>query len=133
MSEKYKPGSFTKNFSWNQSYARLHSAIYRGFARSTDPVTRDDWRRRSGISDRDRQLIPMNFFLYSIPGLKEDYILVDQLVDVAMTPYDGEFAQLALFAFHLANSGTWRNSPWPDGKVAGWANDFNSRICMVCG
>src|SRR5262249_48923452 len=33
-------------------------------------------------------------------------------------------AQLALFAFHLANSGSWRNSPWRDGKVAGWANEF---------
>ncbi len=66
----------------------------------------------------------MNFFLYSVPGTKEDYLLVDQLVDVATDPYNGQFAQLALFSFHMANSGNWRNSPWQDGRVAGWANDF---------
>lgn len=66
----------------------------------------------------------MNFFLYSVRGVKEDYLLVDQLVDAAMDSYDQQFAQLALFSFHMANSGKWRNSLWPDGKVAGWANEL---------
>jgi DGQHR domain-containing protein len=52
------------------------------------------------------------------------YVLVDQLVDTAMDPYNQQFAQLALFSFHMANSGTWRNSHWPDGKVAEWANEL---------
>jgi hypothetical protein len=68
----------------------------------------------------------MNFFLYSVQGKKEDHILVDQLVAAAKSKYDDQFAQLALFAFHLANSGRWRNSPWSDGRVAGWANDLIS-------
>jgi len=66
----------------------------------------------------------MNFFLYSVLGAREDYLLVDQLVDAAMDPYDPQFAQLALFSFHMANSGRWRKSHWPDGKVAGWANEL---------
>jgi hypothetical protein len=66
----------------------------------------------------------MNFFLYSVPGEKDDYLLVDQLVDAAMDPYDLQFGRLALFAFHMANSGKWRKSQWPDGKVAGWANEL---------
>lgn len=124
MTKRYTPGSFTKNFSWNQSYERLHSAIRAGFSSSSDPVSRDKWRSDSGIGDKDRELIPMNFFLYSVLGAKEDYLLVDQLVDAATDPYDPEFARLALFSFHMASSGRWRQSHWPDGKVAGWANEF---------
>lgn len=131
MSRRYTPGSFTKNFSWNQSYKRLHSAIAQGFSGRTDPVSRASWRSRSGIKDQDRQLIPMNFFLYSQPGIREDFIMVDQLVDVATDPYDSQFAQLALFAFHLANSGTWRNSQWPDGRVAGWANELITNVAWL--
>ncbi|HZL32265.1 MAG TPA: hypothetical protein VFC54_14565 [Pseudolabrys sp.] len=124
MTATYSPGSFTKNFSWDESYLRLHRSISNGFAGDDAPVTRERWRAQSGIADADRQLIPLNFFLHSIHGLHEDYVLVDQLVDTATDAYSDQFAQLALFSFHLANSGTWRNSKWPDGRVAGWANEF---------
>src|SRR5258708_35117118 len=124
MTKRYTPGSFTKNFSWNESYERLYNAIRSGFASGSNPVTRERWRAGSMIGDKDRELIPMNFFLYSVLGAKEDYILVDQLVDAATDPYSQQFAQLALFSFHLANSGKWRNSLWLDGRVAGWANEF---------
>lgn len=124
MARKYTPGSFTKNFSWNESYERLHKAIGFGFSGRAIPVTRSNWRAQSRIGDSDRELIPMNFFLYSVLGTTEDYLLVDQLVDAAADPYNAQFAQLALFSFHLANSGKWRKSPWHDGRVAGWANDF---------
>lgn len=124
MPHSYSPGSFTKNFSWNESYSRLHRAISNGFAGTDIPITRERWRAQSGIADSDRQLIPLNFFLHSIKGLNEDYVLVDQLVDTATNPYSDQFAQLALFAFHLASSGSWRQSKWPDGRVAGWSNEF---------
>jgi hypothetical protein len=75
----------------------------------------------------------MNFFLYSIRGVNEDYLLVDQLVDAAMDPYNQQFAQLALFSFHMANSGKWRNSYWPDGKVAGWAKRIDIDQCVAQG
>jgi hypothetical protein len=124
MTKKYTPGSFTKNFSWNESYERLHNAIGFGFSGGSMPVTRDTWRTHSKIHDGDRELIPMNFFLYSVLGTKEDYLLVDQLVDAAADPYNAQFTQLALFSFHMAKSGKWRKSSWYDGRVAGWANDF---------
>ncbi|WP_315766871.1 MULTISPECIES: hypothetical protein [unclassified Bradyrhizobium] len=121
----HTPGSFTKNFSWDHSYERLFISIRKGFCNRLDPTSRDKWREASGIRDRDRQLIPLNFFLYNAPANPEDLVLVDRLVDAAIErPYNVDFAQLALFAFHLAQSGTWRHTRWPNGQVAGWANEL---------
>jgi hypothetical protein len=122
MPSKYSAGSYTKNFSWHLSYERLHAAIAGGFSGGLVPTSREDWRIRSGIGNSDLELIPMNFFLYSTEGVDRDYILVDRLVERSFEPYDNEFAELALFSFHLANSGTWRQSKWRNGAVAGWAN-----------
>jgi hypothetical protein len=125
MGEIYTAASFTKNFSWNRSYKKLYTAVQKGFSEKLAPVTRNDWRERSAINNRDLELIPMNFFLYSKSGNGDDFILVDTLVECAVErPYDLQFAKLALFAFHLANSGSWRNSKWINGRVAGWANLF---------
>lgn len=125
MVEIYTPGSFTKNFSWNLSFRPLHAAIVNGFSKEEAAVTRPAWRANSGVLDADRQLIPLNFFLYSREGIKEDFVLADQFVEVAIEDgYNSQFAQLALFVFHSAISGKWRNSPWSDGRVAGWANDL---------
>lgn len=124
MSEQYTAGSFTKNFSWNHSYKKLHTAIRNGFSGGLSPVTRDLWRKRSEIDDSDRELIPLNFFLYSKRGLSDDFVLADRLIERAHVDYDTDFAKLALFAFHLAMSGNWHHSKWPDGKVAGWGNEF---------
>lgn len=124
MADKYTPGSFTKNFSWHLSYKKLHSAIRCGFSLGPTPVTREAWRERSGIGDPNRELIPLSFFLHSMRGLNDDFVVADRLVERAFVPYDADFAKLALFAFHLAASGNWRHSKWPDGKVAGWANEF---------
>jgi hypothetical protein len=125
MPQTYTPASFTKNFSWHQSYRRLHTSIGKGFFKGTKPTARDDWRAGSGIGDPNRELIPMNFFLFSYFGAKEDYILPDHFVEVALTrAYSGEFALLSLFTFHLALPGRWRKTIWPNGRVAGWANDL---------
>jgi hypothetical protein len=76
----------------------------------------------------------MNFFLYSMEGVADDFLLVDQFVEVALErPYGTEFCQFALFNFHQANSGRWRNSPWADGRVAGWANDYVREIASAKG
>lgn len=119
MADTYTPGSYTKNFSWHHSYKRLHSAIRNGFPSELVPVERDKWREHSRIGDAYRELIPLNFFLYSMRGLHEDFIVVDRLVERSSVPYDADFARLALFAFHLAMSGNWHQSKWPDGRVAG--------------
>lgn len=124
MSIKYTAGSFTKNFGWDESYEKLHIAIRNGFSEGYLPVERESWRARSEIADSDRELIPLNFFLHSMRGRNKDFVVVDRLVERTVAPYDSNFANLALFAFHLANSGNWRHSKWPDGKVAGWANEF---------
>jgi hypothetical protein len=129
MAVTYTPASFTKNFSWQKSYNRLHTAIANGFSASLVPVTRNDWRNRSKIGDSNRELIPMNFFLYSKRGTKDDFIMVDRLVELAVNDrYDEQFARLSLFGFHLANSGNWRHSQWSDGRVAGWANLFIRKL-----
>jgi hypothetical protein len=134
MSDRYTPGSFTKNFSWNRSYKRLYDAIRSGFSETPKPVSRERWRADSGIEDSNRQLIPMNFFLYSMEGAADDYVLVDQFVEVALERgYGAEFCQFALFDFHQANSGRWKNSPWTDGRVAGWANDYIRNIASAKG
>ena len=124
MSEQYTAASFTKNFSWNRSYKRLHAVIKNGFSAGLSPVARDVWRSRSEIADADRELIPLNFFLYSKRGLNNDFVMVDRLVERTHAKYDLDFARLALFAFHLSMSGNWHRSKWPDGKVAGWGNEF---------
>jgi hypothetical protein len=64
MLNTYTPGSFTKNFSWHRSYKKLHGAIRRGFSVDLTPVTRDAWRKGSAIGDANRELIPLNFFLF---------------------------------------------------------------------
>src|SRR4051812_22936335 len=104
MSELYSVASFTKNFSWNRSYKRLHRAIRSGFSGGLLPTKRAAWRKLSAIGDQDLELIPMNFFLYSMPTIRDDFILIDGLVELACRhPYDIQFAKFALFAFHLAN------------------------------
>lgn len=134
MAAMYTPGSFTKNFSWNRSYKRLYDAIRNGFSATPKPVSREKWRANSGIADSNRQLIPMNFFLYSMEGAADDFLLVDQFVETALErAYGAEFCQLALFDFHQASSGHWRNSPWTDGRVAGWANEYVRKIASAKG
>lgn len=49
------------------------------------------------------------------------------------TRYGPEFCQFALFNFHQANSGRWKNSAWTDGRVAGWANDYIREIASAKG
>jgi hypothetical protein len=124
MPRLHTAGSFTKNFGWNESYEKLHTAIRKGFSLGLSPTKREDWRKRSEICDPDRELIPLNFFLCTTPRLNNDFVMVDRLVERAIVPYDADFAKLSFFAFNLAMSGSWLRTKWPDGKVAGWANEF---------
>jgi hypothetical protein len=125
MPTLYTPGSYSKDLAWGESYKRLYDAIRNGFSKTLEPVTRENWREKSGIENQDLELIPLNFFLYTKDCVDNDFVLVDRLVELAIKqPYDKHFAQLSLFAFHLAYSGAWRRSQWPDGRVAAWANEF---------
>jgi hypothetical protein len=134
MSDMFSPASSTKNFGWRKDPNRLHRSIRSGFSRRLRPVKRSQWRADSGLNDPAIELIPMDFFLYSKPAADDDYILVDQLVERAVNrPLDLPFFRLAIFAFHLANSGTWRKSLWPNGHVAGWANKLIREIAWQRG
>lgn len=133
MNAKYTAGSFTKNFGWDDSYEKLHLAIRNGFSEGYPPIERESWRTRSKIADSDRELIPLNFFLHSMRGRNADFVVVDRLVERTVAPYNLNFANLALFAFHLASSGNWRHSKWPDGRVAGWANEFIRTVAWRSG
>ncbi len=125
MVTKFLPGSSTKQFGWRKDPHRLHRSIRSGFQNEARPVTRDAWRSHCGLRDSNIDLIPMDFFLYSKRCASGDYLLVDTFVELALDrPHDAQFLKLAVFNFHLANSGHWRGSDWPKGDVAGWANMF---------
>lgn len=125
MPKKATPGSFTKNFAWGKDPKRLHKCIYEGFSGILVPVTRSEWRENCGINNRSLELVPLNFFLYSNKVGNTDYVIPDPLVEVAVTEEFGpDFLRLWLATFHLNMSGSWRNSKWPNGSVASWANAY---------
>ena len=119
---KYAPGSFTKNFAWNQhgpGLMRLHSTIRGGYHSALTTVEREAWRADSGINDASLDLIPINFFLHNRLGRMS----IDELVFQAIKrPHSLRFDRLALFALLLSRVGT------PPGKAEArpsmWANEF---------
>ena len=123
----YLPGSFTKNFAWNSSppgLNRLHGAIRSGFGNALRRVLRDEFRKQSGIRDRNIQLVPVNFFLHNTIESHKNYVTVDELVRQAIgNPYSRRFDQLALFSMHHARMGR-RVGVAGDSNGAAFANDF---------
>jgi hypothetical protein len=105
----YPPGSFTKNFGWNldpPGLHRLHTVIRAGFGGVAQAVQRETFRRQCGLSDSNRQLIPINFFLHNTVVGGRNYVTADELVRHAINnPHSTRFDQLALFAMHLAKMG----------------------------
>ena len=84
----YPPGSFTKNFGWARrppGLRALYDAIRSGFRGSIASVSRDDFRRHSGIADSDRQLIPLNFFLHNTIVQGANVVSIDELVRHALS------------------------------------------------
>jgi hypothetical protein len=123
----FAPGSFTKNFGWNLSPPRLHAlyvAIRAGFGGVAHSVTRDHFRSHCGISDPDRQLIPINFFLHNTVIGRVNYVTPDELVRHAINnPHSRRFDQLALFTMHLTRLGR-RLGKAGDPRGAAFTNDF---------
>jgi hypothetical protein len=105
----YAPGSFTKNFAWSQhppGLKRLYDAIKNGFRGTLIPVDREQFRRSCGISDRNFQLIPLNFFLHNTISGHSNFVSVDELVRHTFKyPHSPRFDKLALFALHLGRAG----------------------------
>jgi hypothetical protein len=115
---KHAPGSFTKNFAWHGTGLRkLHAVIRAGFHDTLAPVSRDRFRKDSGL-DASLSLIPINFFLHN----RADRMSVDELVFQAIErPHSIRFDRLALFALHLNRVGSGRRVV---SRPAMWANEF---------
>ena len=84
--EEWRPGSFTKNFSWGseRGFAQLHESIRIGFDSRLEDVSRELFRQR--LKGLGRPVyIPLNFFLFNRPRNGIDHIIVDELVFQAIT------------------------------------------------
>jgi len=118
----YLPGSFTRNFGWRghgRGLKKLHEAIREGFSGRATPVDREQWRTASGVSDRDINLLPVNFYLNN----SGSEVVPDELVLRAIgEEHSRDWDRLVLFALNLSNVG----AP-PDGAdplPTRWANEF---------
>ena len=127
MPEEWRPGSFTKNFSWGRGdvgLRELHKAIRAGFGGRLERVTRADFKAR--ISDISRPWhIPLNFFLYTKREDGVDYVLIDELVFYALNfRYSKQFDKLALFTFHLGRVGQWSGMKAFQSRPTPWARSY---------
>lgn len=123
----WKPGSFTKNFSWgttSSGLVELYEIIRLGFGGVMEDVPRALFRER--IEDAGRPVyIPMNFFLFnkSVDGV--DHLCADELVFQALNwPHSQRFDKLALFAFIFSLAGRWTGARKEQRRPALWANAY---------
>ncbi len=125
--EIWRPGSFTKNFSWGRSEAglsELHSVIRIGFNDALEDVPRDLFRERISRTNRP-DYIPINFFLFNRVENGESLICVDELVFQALSWEHGEsFDRIALFAFLFSFAGKWKGAQKDQRRPAMWANAY---------
>jgi hypothetical protein len=125
--EIWKPGSFTKNFSWGNSSSglvELYEIIKLGFAGAMEDVPRALFRERIESAGRP-VYIPMNFFLFNKVVDGVDYLCADELVFQAVNwPHSPRFDKLALFAFNLSLAGRWTGARKEQRRPALWANAY---------
>ncbi len=124
--EGWRPGSFTKNFSWGseRGFQQLYESIRVGFDRKLEDVSRELFRKRlKGLGRPD--YIPINFFLFNRPQNGIDYIIVDELVFQAITAkHTQRFDKLALFAFNFSYVGTFKGATPFQRRPASWATGY---------
>lgn len=122
--EDWKPGSFTKNFTWGPEsggLVRLHESIRLGFNNEMADVPREAFRERvSGEARPD--FIPINFFLFNRRAGQTDYIVADELVFQALNfDHSIRFDKLALFAFNFSYVGKFTRARSGQRRPALWA------------
>jgi hypothetical protein len=121
------PGSFTKNFGWNQhppGLKGLHDGIRAGFAGTAQSVSRDTFRTQCGLGVAAR-LISLNFFLHNTILNNANHVTLDELVRHAIgNPHSRKFDYLALFALHLARAGRRLGGLAGTPNGAAFTNDF---------
>ena len=125
--EEWRPGSFTKNFSWGppqRGLAELHEMIRVGFAEEAVNVPRSTFRERVSSLGRP-DFIAINFFLFNRTIAGVDYLIADELVFQAITfPPSLRFDRLALFAFNFSQVGSWKGAESYQARPALWANHY---------
>jgi hypothetical protein len=125
--EIWRPGSFTKNFSWGErarGLIELHRIIRLGFDGEVTDVPRDVFRDRVRNVERP-DFIPLNFFLFNKPVGAVDYIVADELVFQSVnSEHSAGFDKLALFAFNFSFAGKWSGSTSDQRRPALWANAY---------
>lgn len=126
QAEEWRPGSFTKNFSWGteKGFAQLYESIRIGFDLKLEDVPRKLFRER--LKDVKRpDYIPINFFLFNRPVAGETHLIVDELVFQAITGNHGpRFDKLALFAFNFSYAGRFKRAEAYQRYPARWATGY---------
>ncbi len=127
MAEQWRPGSFTKNYSWGSpgsGLKQLYDSIRVGFDYTLEPVRREVFRDRIQRLNRP-DFIPVNFFLMNEIRDGASYLIVDELVFQALTsPHSGQFDRLALYVFNLSKVGHWKGAKSYQSEPALWAKRY---------
>ncbi len=125
--EDWRPGSFTKNFSWGPKSGgliRLHESIRHGFEGVMADVPRKTFRERLQAASLN-DFIPMNFFLFNhrVEGI--DYIVADEIVFQALTfDHSPRFDKLAMFALNFSYAGKFARATAEQRRPALWAHHY---------
>ncbi len=126
----WRPGSFTKNFSWGaegNGLKQLYEIIKLGFDNTIEDVPRSLFRDRVEQTGRP-DYIPLNFFLFNKPIGGIDHLIVDELVYQALTAdHTDRFDKLAIFAFNLSRVGQWKGAAEYQRYPALWAFHYVMR------
>jgi hypothetical protein len=129
VAEVWRPGSFTKNFSWGPREAglqQLYQMIRTGFDGILKDVPRDLFRERVRNSGR-ADYIALNFFLFNKIVDNIDFVVADELVFQALTSdHSKRFDKLALFAFNFSYVGRWIGAEPYQRRPALWAHHYIS-------
>lgn len=124
---EWRPGSFTKNYSWGPrdfGLRHLHEAIRIGFDGQLADVPRSIFRNRVANAGRP-DFIPINFFLFNTVNNGVDTLVVDELVFQALTEeHSDRFDKLALTTFNLSNVGVWTGADRYQRAPALWAHFY---------
>lgn len=127
--QDWKPGSFTKNFSWGppaNGLLELYESIRIGFNGNMEDVAREVFRQRVSQSGHS-EYIPINFFLFNKSENGVDHLVADELVFQALTAsHTVNFDRLALFALNFSYVGRWTGADAAQRRPALWANKYIS-------